>query len=93
MKKKKTLSSHTKGTVQSIETLLEVLLLSVLYFVFWWKTYDVEFSDSFSDYSRYLLVGVYAVLTYLFIKNSDGFQFGQLRKADLAVPSGSPCFW
>jgi len=85
MKKKKTLSSHTKGTVQSIETLLEVLLLSVLYFVFWWKTYDVEFSDSFSDYSRYLLVGVYAVLTYLFIKNSDGFQFGQLRKADLAV--------
>ena len=85
MKKKKTLSSHTKGTVQSIETLLEVLLLSVLYFVFWWKTYDAEFSDSFSDYSRYLLVGVYAVLTYLFIKNSDGFQFGQLRKADLAV--------
>lgn len=85
MKKKKTLSSHTKGTVQSIETLLEVLLLSVLYFVFWWKTYDADLADSFSDYSRYLLVGVYAALVYLFIKNSDGFQFGQLRKADLAV--------
>ena len=85
MKKKKTLSSHTKGTVQSIETLLETLLLSVLYFVFWWKSYDAWFSDSFSYNSRYLLVGVYAVLTYLFIKNSDGFQFGQLRKADLAV--------
>ena len=85
MKKKKTLSSHTKGTVQSIETLLEVLLLSVLYFVFWWKTYDADLADSFSDYSRYMLVGVYAALVYLFIKNSDGFQFGQLRKADLAV--------
>lgn len=85
MKKKKTLSSHTKGTVQSIETLLEIILLSVLYFVFWWKSYDAWLSDNFSYNSRYLLVGVYAVLTYLFIKNSDGFQFGQLRKADLAV--------
>ena len=85
MKKKKTLSSHTKGTVQSIETLLEVLLLSVLYFVFWWRSYDAEYSANFSHNSRYLLAGVYAILTYLFLKNSDGFQFGQLRKADLAV--------
>lgn len=85
MKKKKTLSSHTKGTVQSIETLLEVVLLSVLYFVFWWKFYDASHSANFSYNSRYLLAGVYAILTYLFLKNSDGFQFGQLRKADLAV--------
>lgn len=85
MKKKKTLSSHTKGTVQSIETLLEVVLLSVLYFIFWWNSYNVGHTARFSYNSRYLLAGVYAILTYLFLKNSDGFQFGQLRKADLAV--------
>lgn len=34
---------------------------------------------------RIILAGVYGVLSYLFIKNSDGFQFGQLRKADLNV--------
>lgn len=85
MKKKKTLSSHTKGTVQSIETLLEVVLLSALYFIFWWKSYGTWVPSRFSFNSRYLLAGIYAVLTYLFLKNSDGFQFGQLRKADLAV--------
>ena len=85
MKTKKTLSSHTKSTVQSIESILEVLLLSVLYFVFWSKFYAGAFYPKYSESGKYLLAGVYAVLSYLFIKNSDGFQFGQLRKADLAV--------
>ena len=35
MKRKRKLSSHTKGTVQSIESILEIVLLCVLYYVFW----------------------------------------------------------
>lgn len=85
MKKKKTLSSHTKGTVQRIEVILEIFLLSVLYFAFWWKFYNTSYSTNFSYNGRYLLTGIYAALIYLFFKNSDGFQFGQLRKADLSV--------
>ncbi len=86
MKKKKALSSHTKGTLQSIEMVLEVILLSVLYYIFWRRGY--QGTDSFPLYlgfGKYVLIGVYAVLIYIFIKNSDGFQFGQLRKADLLV--------
>ena len=32
-----------------------------------------------------MLAGVYGAISYLLIQNSDGFQFGQLRKADLLV--------
>ncbi len=85
MKKKRTLSSHTKGTIQSIESIIEVLLLSVLYYVFWRYFYNGAHFPKYYGYGKYILAGVYAILTYIFIKNSDGFEFGQLRKADLLV--------
>ena len=85
MKKHRTLSSHTKGTIQSLESIFEVILLSVLYYIFWRVFYqDSNFPKYFGN-GKYVLAGVYGVLCYLFIKNSDGFQFGQLRKADLFV--------
>ena len=86
MKRKRRLSSHTKGTVQSIESLLEIILISVLYYIFWHCGYHN--SNLFPNYvgiRKYILAGVYGVISYLLIKNSDGLQFGQLRKADLLV--------
>lgn len=86
MKKKRTLSSHTKGTVQSIESVLEIILLSVLYYIFWRKGYhNDDLFPKYYGYGKYVLAGVYGVLSYLLIQNSDGMQFGQLRKADLLV--------
>ena len=85
MNKKKTLSSHTKGTIQSIESIIEVFLLSVIYYAFWRYFYKGAHFPAYEGYGKFVLAGVYGVLAYLFIKNSDGFQFGQLRKADLLV--------
>ncbi len=86
MKKKKTLSSHTKGTLQSIESILEVVALSVLYYFFWRHYYhDTDLFPNYYGKGKYVLAGVYGILTYIFIYNSDGFQFGKLRKADLLV--------
>ena len=86
MKKKKTLSSHTKGTLQSIESILEVVLLSVLYYFFWRHYYhETDLFPKYYGNGKYVLAGLYGVLSYIFIVNSDGFQFGQLRKADLMV--------
>ena len=85
MKKKKTLSSHTKGTVQRIETILEVGILTALYYLFWHYFYDGALFQKYLGSIKFLLVGLYGLLIYLFIQNSDGFQFGQLRKADLGV--------
>ena len=85
MNKKKTLSSHTKGTLQSVESIIEVFLLSVIYYAFWRYFYKGAHFPAYEGYGKFVLAGVYGVLAYLFIKNSDGFQFGQLRKADLLV--------
>ncbi len=86
MNKKRKLSSHTKGTVQSIESLLEIVLLSALYYIFWrWGYQDSELFPKYYGFGKYILAGVYGVISYLLIKNSDGMQFGQLRKADLLV--------
>ena len=87
MKRKRLLSSHTKGTVQTIESLLEIVLLSVIYYLIFRLIYsDIDKGlHPYSGKGKYVLTGIYAVLSYLTIKNSDGFQFGQLRKADLLV--------
>ena len=85
MNKNRKLSSHTKGTIQHLESFLEVLLLSVIYYIVWRHGYDDSNFPPYMGNGKYVLAGVYAVLCYLFIKNSDGFQFGQLRKADLWV--------
>ncbi len=85
MKKHRTLSSHTKGTIQYIESLLQVGLLCLLYYFVWREGYDDGNFPPYLGNGKYVLVGVYAVLSFLLINNSDGFQFGQLRKADLWV--------
>ena len=85
MNRNRKLSSHTKGTVQHIESFLQVLILSLLYYFVWRKGYDDGNFPPYFGNGKYVLAGVYAVLAYLFIRNSDGFQFGQLRKADLWV--------
>lgn len=85
MKKKRTLSSHTKGTIQSIESMIEVCLMSTIYYVFWRYFYKGTLFPAYLGFGKFLLIGIYAALSYIFIKNSDGFEFGQLRKADLLV--------
>ena len=85
MKKHRTLSSHTKGTVQSLESVLELFLLSYIYSIFWREGYEKENFPPYLGNGKFVLIGIYAVLSYIFINNSDGFQFGQLRKADLFV--------
>lgn len=85
MNRNRKLSSHTKGTLQHIESIIQVLIFSLLYYFVWRKGYDDSNFPPYFGNGKYVLIGVYAVLSFLFIRNSDGFQFGQLRKADLWV--------
>ena len=85
MNRNKKLNNHTKGTVQHIESFLEVLIFSVIYYYVWRRGYEQGNFPPYLGNGKYVLAGVYCVLSYLFIKNSDGFQFGHLRKADLWV--------
>jgi len=88
--KKRTMAEleNAKGFVKGFEALLEVIALTVVYYIFWRKGYTGE---EFPDYyfkGKYVLAGVYAVLTLLLYKNADGFAFGNLRKFALCMAQG-----
>ena len=72
----------TKGTVRALETLAEVALLTLVYYLTWKNMYDFFM---FAYKGKYVLAGVYAVLLFLFFENSDSTKFGQLHWTDLAV--------
>lgn len=72
----------TKGFVRLLETLLEVLIMTVLYYVIWRKGYP---DGGFLYKGKYVLMGLYAALMLVFFQNSDCTLFGQLRKTDLMI--------
>lgn len=72
----------TKGFVRVAETLLEVGILTVLYYLCWKEGYDLSY---FEHKGKYVLMGVYAVLMYAFFQNSECTMFGQLNRMDLII--------
>ena len=72
----------TKGFIRVLETLLEVLILTVFYYIAWMKGYPLSY---FAYKGKYVLMGVYAVLVLVFFQNSDCTMFGQLRRVDLII--------
>lgn len=73
----------TKSLVRLIESIIEVGVLSVIYYLFWRFGYDVP--GLFAFKGKYVLMGIYAVITFFLFKNMDGFEFGNLRRIDLAL--------
>jgi len=72
----------TKGFLRVAETLLEVLILTLIYYWVWKQGYHMA---SFAYKGKYVLMGVYAVLLYAFFQNSECTMFGQLHKVDLVI--------
>jgi len=85
MKKRRALNGNTKGFVRRIESLLEVALFSVLYYIVFKHGYAENSASVFSGVGAYLLIGLYALMSGMFIWNTDGFQFGNQRRFDLAM--------
>lgn len=76
---------NTKGFVRTLESLLEVLILTVMYYIIWRVGYGADGFPAYSHNGKYVLMGLYALLTYLLFENMDGFMFGNLRKTDLII--------
>ena len=72
----------TKGFLRVAETLLEVLILTVIYYIVWKQGYEFSY---FEYKGKYVLMGVYAVLLYAFFQNSECTMFGQLHRMDLII--------
>lgn len=72
----------TKGFLRVAETLLEVLILTVVYYLVWKNGYEMF---AFAYKGKYVLMGVYALLMYIIFQNSDCTMFGQLSRVDLII--------
>ena len=74
-----------KGTLRKIEGLFEVGILSVAYFIVWKMLYDLPTMHQFEGNGKYLLVGLYALLTMILFYYSDSFKFGHMKLADVVI--------
>ena len=72
----------TKGILRVAETLLEVLILTVIYYLVWKNGYDMF---AFAYKGKYVLMGVYGLLAYIIFQNADCTMFGQLNRVDLII--------
>ena len=72
----------TKGLLRVAETLLEVAILTVIYYIVFRRGYDLYY---FEYKGKYVLMGIYGILLYAFFQNSECTMFGQLHRVDLII--------
>lgn len=87
MQKKKKISG-IKNLLRSVEGALEIAILAVTYYVVWRNCYDAQLFPHYFGYGKYVLAGIYALLTLVLFFGMDGFKFGYLRNADVLISQG-----
>ncbi len=74
-----------KSFIRAAESLFELVLLAFVYYLIWRHGYE---SANFPDYfynGKYVLAGVYMLLTMGLFFGMDGFKFGHLRITDILI--------
>ncbi len=75
----------TKSTFRFIESVAEVFVYSIIYMLVYYYLFDENTFPDFITVGKLLLFGIYFLLTWILIKNSDGFEFGNLKVSELCV--------
>ena len=75
----------SKAYVRMAETVLEVLVLTFLYYLVWRNAYPEGLFPGYWFKGKFVLMGVYAVIVFIFFRNADCTLFGQLKRTDLMV--------
>jgi len=83
---KKRSVSGVKGLIRGLEGVLEVLLLTGLYYIIWSDAYNEgHMLSSFAGYGHLIIVAIYAVLTFVIFSALDGLLFGYLKMSDMLL--------
>jgi len=85
MREKRYLSGNTKGVVRRAVSFVEIIAVALLYFAVFRNGYENAGLYPLLGRGKFVLMGLYALISGLFIMNIDGFQFGNLRRFDLAM--------
>lgn len=84
MERKKTLSG-IKSLIRFAEGLLEIVILTVIYYFVFRNGYDGQLFPDYPRYGKYVLCGIYALLVTVLFFGMDGYKFGYLRNGDVLV--------
>ena len=74
-----------KGTIRALEGILEVAVLTIVYYILWRKGYDRGVFPIYCGNGKYVLAGVYALLVVVLFNNFEGFRFGYLRLSEVII--------
>ena len=74
-----------KHTLRKVEGIIEVMLLTLAYYLVWQYAYRNTVSPSYFGMGKYVLLGVYAVLMLLLFHYSDGFKYGHLKLMNVVI--------
>lgn len=82
---KKSRYDEIKYAIRKLEGIVEVAVLVLVYYFMWKQRYSVSDGGLFYGRGKYLLAGVYAVLTIIFFYFCESFKFGYLKLTDVLV--------
>jgi exopolysaccharide biosynthesis polyprenyl glycosylphosphotransferase len=74
-----------KHTIRAIEGFAEIMILTVSYYLVFRFGYDAGTFPAYYGYGKYVLAGVYALLTWVVFHNFDGFKFGYMKLFDVII--------
>ncbi|MDD6380771.1 MAG: sugar transferase [Lachnospiraceae bacterium] len=77
--------SEEKDLIRKLEGIIEVLLLTMLYFYIWKNEYSVMYVRTFYGRGRILLMGIYFIIMYVIMRLTEGLRFGNLKIFDIVV--------
>lgn len=74
-----------KSLIRGVEGLLEITVLTLLYYAVWRLAYADGLFPNYFGKGKYVLSGVYALIVIVLFFNFDGFKFGYLRLTDAII--------
>ena len=85
MTRKKADLHGLKGLIRGAEAVLEIAVLTLLYYHVWRKSYPEGTFPAYYGLGKYVLSGVYGLLSVVLLWNFEGFKFGYLKTTDVLV--------
>lgn len=79
------MADNMKQILRKSEGLIEIILLSVVYYFIWRQMYQKSNFPAFYGRGKYVLAAVYGALIMILFHYSEGFKFGHLKLIDVAV--------
>ena len=73
-----------KHLLRKVEGVAEVLILTLIYYLIWKANYRVD-EAAFYGNGKFVLCGIYAMLTFIIFYLCDSFKFGHLQMLDVVI--------